>query len=234
MTWIEHGLQYGNCRGVKEKMKKYFKTYRRKPNSIFFLVLGSIFAVLGILAIFWTQILALAVGCMAFGVLLAVLPQFVLFEKYGLRGDVLHYKKGGFPCKVQVSEIGAVVLCIYDEYRRGKGFIPAKFTTENGDVYIPAMVLLRSLDENELDVCDTRTATGITFRKQKITDAVLDFDFLEELWRSGFSGKIYVSEAIASLYKPALDEIFQDSDRVTVYDRLPSNRFPKKGKSSGK
>lgn len=215
-------------------MKKYFKTYRRKPNCIFFLVLGGIFVVMGILAIFWTEILALAVACMVFGVLLAVLPQFVLFEKYGISEDILHYKKAGFPCKVQAGKIGAVVLCIYDEYRRGKGFIPAKFTTENGEVYIPAMVILRSVNENELDMCDTRTATGITFRKEKITDAVLDFGFLEELWNSGFSGKVYISEAIAALYKPAFDEIFQDCDRVTVYDRLPKNRFPKKEKSSGK
>lgn len=215
-------------------MKKYFKIYRRKPNSIFFFVLGGIFAVLGVLAIFWTKILALAVACIAFGVLLAILPQFVLYERYWLKGEYLYYKKGGIPHKVRTAEIGAAVLCIYDEYRRGKGFVPAKFATQNGEVYIPAMVLLRSADEGELDLCDKRTAAGITFRKEKITDAVLDFGFLEELWKSGFCGKVYVFEDIAELYKPALDEIFQGSDRVIVYDRLPRNRFPKNGKSSKK
>lgn len=118
-------------------MKKYFKTYRRKPNSIFFLVLGCIFVVLGILAIFWTEILALAVVCMVFGVLLAVLPQFVLFEKYGISEDVLHYRKAGLPRKVQVGKIGAVVLCIYDEYRRGKGFCLQNLRRKAGKCIFP-------------------------------------------------------------------------------------------------
>ncbi len=210
-------------------MKKYFKTYRRKPNMIFFLVLGGIFAVLGVLAFFWTDILPLAIGCAAFGVLLAVLPQFVIFEKYGLDGNILRYKAAGIPKKIAAEQIGAAIICIYDEYRRGKGFVRAAFATENGEAAIPALVLLRGADESELDVCETRTATGITFRKQKICDMVLEFDFLEELYASSFAGKIYISEYIAALYKPAFDDIFKGDERVVVYDRLPKSRkFPKK------
>ena len=127
------------------------------------------------------------------------------------------------------EQIGAAIICIYDEYRRGKGFVRAAFATENGEAAIPALVLLRGADESELDVCETRTATGITFRKQKICDMVLEFDFLEELYASSFAGKIYISEYIAALYKPAFDDIFKGDERVVVYDRLPRNRkIPKK------
>ena len=57
------------------------------------------------------------------------------------------------------SEIGAAVhVHLYDEYRRGKGFAPVTFQTENGQAHVPGIVLLKSLNEEELDLCDTRTA----------------------------------------------------------------------------
>ena len=203
-------------------MKKYYKVYRRAPNMAFFLVLGGIFVLFGVLGLFFSDKLWLSVFCLAAGVLVAVLPQFVLFEKYGLRGGVLRYTRCGIPRRILVSEIGAAVICIYDEYRRGKGFAPVSFgTKEGGEAYLPALVLLREADEGELDLCDTRTATCITFRKQRVTDTFLDFDFLEELWKSEFSGKVYVSEYMAALFQPAFDELFGVSERVVVYDRLP-------------
>ena len=202
-------------------MKKYYKIWRRTPNMVFFLVLGAVFAAVGVLGLFWADLLWLAVVCIAAGVLVAALPQFVLFERYGLRGNVLHYKRGGVLHKILVQEIGAAVICIYDEYRRGRGFVPVPFGAKDGEAHLPALVLLKSADENELDLCDTRTATCITFRKQRITDTFLDFDFLEELWKSEFSGKVYVSEYMAALFQPAFDELFGVSERVVVYDRLP-------------
>ena len=202
-------------------MKKYYKVYRRKPNMAFFLVLGGLLAVLGVLGLFWADMLWLSVLCMAAGVLVALLPQFVLFERYGLGGGALHSARCGIPRKIPLSQIGAAVICIYDEYRRGKGFVPVSFGTKGGEAYLPALVLLKEADEKELDLCDTRTATCITFRKQRVTDTFLDFDFLEELWKSEFSGKVYISEYMASLFKPAFDELFGTSERVVVYDRLP-------------
>ena len=202
-------------------MKKYYKIYRRTPNTVFFLVLGGVLALIGVLGLFWANLLWAAICCIAAGVLVAALPQFVLFERYGISGNVLHYKRGGVPHKVAVQEIGAAVICTYDEYRRGRGFVPVSFGTKEGEAYLPALVLLKSADENELDLCDTRTATCITFRKQRITDTFLDFDFLEELWKSEFSGKVYISEYMAALFKPAFDELFGQSERVVVYDRLP-------------
>ena len=56
--------------------------------------------------------------------------------------------------------------------------------------------------EEELDLCDTRTSDRITFRKQLITDMLLDFGFLEELWQSEFAGRVYISEYIDALYSP--------------------------------
>lgn len=204
-------------------MKKYYKNYRRKPNMIFFIVLGCIFAVVGVLAFFFVEegnVLWMGICCGA-GVLLAVLPQFVIFERYGLCGDKLRYKRGGIPHSADVKEAGAAVICIYDEYRRGKGFIPATFQSKEGPVPVPALLLFSEVAEEELDLCDRRTAAKITFRKQLVTDMTLDFGFLEELWASGFSGKVYIFEDIAQIYKPAFDDIFKGSDRVSVYDRVP-------------
>lgn len=202
-------------------MKKYYKIWRRTPNMVFFLVLGAVFAAVGVLGLFWADLLWLAVVCIAAGVLVAALPQFVLFERYGLRGNVLHYKRGGVPHKIPVQEIGAAVICIYDEYRRGKGFAPVSFQTENGQAYVPGLVLLESLTEEELDLCNTRTNTRLTFRRQTVTEMPLDFAFLKEFWNSDFAGKVYIFEDIYALYRSALDEIFGDSERVTVYDRIP-------------
>ena len=62
----------------KAFMKKYYKNYRRKPNTIFFAVLGGVFIVIGVLAFFFVNegnSLWLGLCCGA-GVLLAALPQF--------------------------------------------------------------------------------------------------------------------------------------------------------------
>ena len=125
------------------------------------------------------------------------------------------------PRKADVSEIGAAVICIYDEYRRGKGFAPVTFQTENGQAHVPGIVLLKSLNEEELDLCDTRTNTRLTFRKYVITDMLLDFGFLKEFWNSDFAGRVYISEYIYALYRTVFDDVFQGSERVTVYDRIP-------------
>ena len=82
-------------------------------------------------------------------------------------------------------------------------------------------MLLESLTEEELDLCNTRTNTRLTFRRQTVTEMPLDFAFLKEFWNSDFAGKVYIFEDIYALYRSALDEIFGDSERVTVYDRIP-------------
>lgn len=203
-------------------MKKYYKNYRRRGNASFFLIIGAVFLAVGVLSVFFWN-LAAAVVCIVAGALLAVLPQFVIFSRYGLEGGVLHYRRAGLPRKIKCSEAGAAVICIYDEYRRWKGFVPAVFPGKDGQVTVPAFVLLKEADENELDLCDTRTNAKITFRRSYITDMMLDFDFLEQFRDSGFAGKIYISEYIYALYKPAFDRIFDGDERVSVYDRIPKN-----------
>lgn len=204
-------------------MKKYYKNYRRKPNMIFFLVIGGIFVVLGVLAFFFVREGGAIWGgvCLGAGVLLAALPQFVIFERFGLRGDTLHYTSGGIPRKADVKDIGAAVICIYDDFRRGKGFVPATFESREGPVPVPALLLFSSVSEEELDMCDRRTMAKITFRKQLVADMLLDFGFLEELWASSFAGKVYIFEDVAKIYKPAFDDLFKGDGRVSVYDRIP-------------
>lgn len=203
-------------------MKRYFKNFRRGSNAAFFIVVGCIFIGLGVLALFFMQPpLPWAIACFAFGVLIAVVPLAGIFARYGMRGNVLCYRKYGLPRRCGVAEIGAAVICIYDEYRRSKGFVPVTFRTEEGQAYVPGIVLLESADEDDLDLCDTRTNTRLTFRKKAITDMALEFGFLEELWASDFSGRVYISEEIYALYRTAFDKIFAGSDRVTVYDRIP-------------
>ena len=162
-----------------------------------------------------------AISCFVFGALLGTLPLFSVFARYGIRGNTVSYRKFGMPRKADVREIGAAVICIYDEYRRGKGFAPVAFQTENGQAHVPGIVLLKSLNEEELDLCDTRTNTRLTFRKDVITDMLLDFGFLKEFWNSDFAGRVYISEYIYALYRTVFDDVFQGSARVTVYDRIP-------------
>lgn len=186
----------------------------------FFLVLGGIFIVLGVLSIFF-WVLSAAIVCIVFGALLASLPQFVIFSKYWLSGEVLRYSKLGVPCKCPVEEIGAAVICVYDEYRRGKGFTPVTFALKDGMATVPALCLFRKVDEDEIDLCDVRTAARLTFRKEHITDMFMDFDFLKEFWNSGFSGKVFIAESIYSMYQPAFERIFGGDERIVVYDRIP-------------
>ena len=203
-------------------MNKYYKQFRRGPNAAFFIVLGCIFVGLGVLALFFMEPpLPWAISCFVFGALLGTLPLFSVFARYGIRGNTVSYRKFGMPRKADVSEIGAAVICIYDEYRRGKGFAPVTFQTENGQAHVPGIVLLKSLNEEELDLCDTRTNTRLTFRKDVITDMLLDFGFLKEFWNSDFAGRVYISEYIYALYRTVFDDVFQGSERVTVYDRSP-------------
>ena len=204
-------------------MRKYYKNYRRKPNMIFFAVMGGLFAAIGALAFFFVRESGAVWGgvCIGAGVLLAALPQLVIFERFGLKGDVLHYRRGGIPHRADVKDIGAAVICIYDEYRRGKGFVPAAFESREGPVPVPALLLFTSVSEEELDMCDRRTMAKMTFRRQLVTDMLLDFGFLEELWASGFAGKVYIFEDVAKIYRPAFDELFGGDARVSVYDRIP-------------
>lgn len=50
---------------------------------------------------------------------------------------------------------------------------------------------------------------------------LLDFGFLKEFWNSDFAGRVYISEYIYALYRTVFDDVFQGSERVTVYDRIP-------------
>ena len=197
----------------------YYKNYRRKGNMIFFLAIGGVFVAIGVLAVFFWE-LPWAIACLAAGALLAALPQFVIFSRYGMKGDGLRYCRLGIPRFIKTEAIGAAVICIYDEYRRWKGFVPATFQGKDGPVTVPALVLLRGADDEELDLCDTRTNVRLTFRREYITDMALDFDFLKELKSAGFGGKVYISEYIHALYKPAFEEIFGGGG-YEVYDRIP-------------
>ena len=67
-----------------------------------------------------------------------------------------------------------------------------------------------------------------------IADMLLDFAFLEELWRDpAFTGKVYVSEYVYEMYRPAFDELFAGSPRLAVFDRIPQ-AFKEAQKRAGK
>lgn len=207
-------------------MKRYFQTYRRRSNMALFLVLGGILAAVGVFGLFFMQPIAWGIAAIAVGVLLAVLPQFAVFSRCGFRGADFVYRRAGLPRRLPAKEIGAAVLCIYDEYRQWKGFSPVTFQGQNGPVTLPALVLLRRSDagiEDELDLCDTRTNTCAVFRKDVVVSAPLDFDLLRELYESDFAGKFYISEYIYELYKPGFEQLFDGDGRVVVYDRIPKS-----------
>lgn len=204
-------------------MKKYYQNYRRGKNLALFLVPGGIFLAVGILAFWATTSIALVVLSLCAGVLLIVLPLPFLFARYGVQGGCVRCVRRGIPRSVPLAEL-SLILCIYDEYRRWKGFQPAVFRGSDGEVTVPALVLVQGLSpeeiEKELDLCDTRMNARFTYGKNAACDMLLDFDFLRDLVAAGFAGRVYVSEFIYGLYSPAIDDIFGKGG-VTVYDRIP-------------
>lgn len=204
-------------------MKKYFKSYSRNGNAIFFGIFGAAFVAVGIIDLIWIEGVALGAACIVFGALLGVLPQFVIFSRYGLNGDRLCYRKLGVPQSRSAASVGAAVISVYDEYGRGRGYQPVVFETKGGTAYVPSLSLFEEIDENELDLCDTRSRARIAFRKKYVTDMTLDFDFLREFYRSSFGGRIYILDTVYATYKPAFDELFCGDERVVIYDRIPKN-----------
>ena len=51
-------------------------------------------------------------------------------------------------------------------------------------------------------------------------DAQLDLDFLDDLVKSSFAGKFYVSERVYGMYRRVLDELV--GERLEVFDRVPA------------
>ena len=204
-------------------MKGYFKQNRRIPNMVFFLVMGVIFIGIGLFAVFAVGGWAVAGWAVAgFGLLLAALPQAVIFARYGMRGESVRYTRFGIPRTVRADRIGAAVICAYDEYRRGRGIVPASVRTGDGrEIVLPALVLLKEANEQELDMCDTRLNTRLAHPGKFIADMLLDFDFLRYFYASAFAGKIYVSAAMQAQFGAAFERIFGDDARVTVYERIP-------------
>ncbi len=203
-------------------MKKYIRHFRRRGNTVFFLVMGVLFAGLGTVALFFVEPAVWAAVCYAAAFLLLAIPPFIIHATYGVDGSALRVRVF-FPKRIPLSQIGALVVASYDSYRRWKGFLKETFVSSSGTVYdVPSVTFLRECDGEELDMCDTRTYTRLTYKKQFLFDAALDFDFLRELADAGYAGKIYISENIRAQYGPVFEEIFGKGDpRVEEYGRLP-------------
>lgn len=204
-------------------MKKYYRFTRRRTESARFIAIGSVIAALGVLAYFYLTGGAIWCGVLVpCGVLLAALPQFVIRARYGVKGDALCYTKKGLPHKTPVSEAAAALICVHDEYRGMRGYVPALSDRNysEGAVPLPAILLLREVKEEELDLCETRTQARLVHKGLVLFDAQLDLDFLDDLVKSSFAGKFYVSERVYGMYRRVLDELV--GERLEVFDRVPA------------
>ena len=205
-------------------MKKYYRFTRRRVESARYITIGLVVAALGVLAYFYLAGGAVWCGVLAaVGALIAVLPQFVIYSRYGVEGDTLYYTSKGIPRKAPVSAAQAALLCVHDEYRGMKGYVPALSDRNyaEGAVPLPAVLLLRQVCAEELDLCETRTQAKIVHKGQVLFDALLDLDFLGDLMQSSFAGKVYVSERVYGMYRRVLDELV-GKERLEVYDRIPA------------
>lgn len=204
-------------------MKKYYRFTRRRTESARFIAIGSVIAALGVLAYFYLTGGAIWCGVLVpCGVLLAALPQFVIRARYGVKGDTLYYTKEGLPHKTPVSEAAAALICVHDEYRGMRGYVPALSDRNysEGAVPLPAILLLREVKAEELDLCETRTQARLVHKGLVLFDAQLDLDFLDDLVKSSFAGKFYVSERVYGMYRRVLDELV--GERLEVFDRVPA------------
>ena len=205
-------------------MKKYYRFTRRRTETARYVTIGLVFVALGVLAYFYLTGGAIWCGVLVpCGVLLAVLPQFVIHARYGVEGDTLYYTKRGVPRKTPVSEAKAALICVHDEYRGMRGYTPALSDRNysEGAVPLPAILFLRGVKTDELDLCETRTQAKLVHKGQVLFDALLELDFLDDLMKSSFAGKLYVSERVYGMYRRVLDEIVGE-ERLEVYDRIPA------------
>lgn len=205
-------------------MKKFFQSYRRTANFIQWAMIGILFITIGILAYFlvnsnkivWISILV------PLGTLLILYSAITCYSRYGTKNQTVYYQKLGIPVKKEFNEIGGIIIGIYDEFRTGKGYLPITYANADGQQYaLPSITFCKMVNEEELDMCDTRVATDMTLRKNKYIGVLLDFDFLESMLKDGYSGKIYISKYIYDNYRAGLDRIITNREQVHIYDRMP-------------
>ena len=205
-------------------MKKYFQGYRRFANFMQWAAIGLLFIAIGILAYFfvnsnkvvWISVLV------PLGTVLIAYSALTCFSRYGCKNKAVYYKKFGVPVKRTFAEIDSIILSIYDEFRTGKGYIPITFLGEDGKQYaLPAITFCKTINEAELDLCDTRVATDMTLKKNKYIGVLLDFDFLENMIKDGFTGKVYISKYIYDSYGKLLNAILTNKEQVHIFDKLP-------------
>ena len=204
-------------------MKKYYRFTRRRTESARFIAIGSVITALGVLAYFYLTGGAIWCGVLVpCGVLLAALPQFVIRARYGVKGDTLYYTKKGLPHKTPVSEAAAALICVHDEYRGMRGYVPALSDRNysEGAVPLPAILLQREEKAEDLDLCEKRTQALLVHKGLVLFDAQLDLVFLDDLVKSSFAGKFYVSERVYGMYRRVLDELV--GERLEVFDRVPA------------
>lgn len=214
-------------------MKKYFQAYRRTANFIQWLVIGGLFIVIGILAYFFVdknKIVWISV-LVPLGTILLIYSAITCFSKYSTKNKVVYYKKWGMPCKLNFTEIDAILICIYDEFRAGKGYLPITYANSSGEQFaLPSITFCKSVNEDELDMCDTRVATDMTLKKNKYIGVLLDFDFLEQMLQDGYTGKIYILKYIYDSYRAGLDRIITNKEQVHIFDRIPKLEKSEKNK----
>ncbi len=205
-------------------MKKYFQSYRRTANFIQWGLIGLLFIVIGILAYFlidknkivWIFIL------LPLGTLVLIYSAFTCYSRYGTKNQIVYYQKFGIQLKQKFTAIDCIIISIYDEFRTGKGYLPITYANADGQKYaLPSITFCKTVNEAELDMCDTRVATDMTLRKNKYIGVLLDFDFLEKMLKDGYTGKIYILKYIYDIYRAGLDRIITDREQVHIYDRTP-------------
>lgn len=205
-------------------MKKYFQAYRRVANFMQWAFIGITLIVIGLVAFFWVntnKILWISI-LVPFGSLILIYAAITCFSRYGTKNKTVYYKRFGVPMHHTFQEIEAIVISIYDEFRTGKGYVPITYANSNGEKFaLPAITFCKAVNEDELDLCDTRVATDMTLKKNKFIGVLLDFDFLEAMLKDGYSGKIYISKYIYESYQAGLDRILINREQVHIYDRLP-------------
>ena len=189
---------------------------------------GGVFLAVGILAFLFTTSIALVVLSLCAGVLLIVLPLPFLFARYGVQGGNVRRVRRGIPRSVPVAEL-SLILCIYDEYRRWQGFQPAVFRGSDGEVTVPALVLVQGLSpeeiEKELDLCDTRMNARLTYGKNAAGDMLLDFDFLRDLVRRGLrAGCMSPNLSTGCTAPPSTTSSARAASPCTTASPTPSNK----------
>lgn len=199
----------------------YFKNYKRISNLVFTVVVGVLFAALGVME-FLVVNKIWGVVFMVIGALILIIPQFYLHAGYTFKDGKIRYNNGFFKVKeIDLKDVPVLLITVNDYYKQWKGYRPAYIKVDGEKLLVPSLLMLEKINSRDLPMCDTGNNAKICCKENLMADMYLNFKFLRQIIDSGFSGEIYIIESIYLSYRANFDAIIPEKlkDKTSIFRR---------------